>query len=425
MSDLSPAEVQLRALSVQESEAAFGTPNGPPVAAPKPPPDPNTVTITLGTMQLSGWLNVRVTRGIERFPADFDLIATELYPGSLTSIDVIPGTPCVLSLGSDAVLTGYVDTYAPALTKQQHEVHIGGRSTCEDLVDCSCLLQTVQFNNPTLGGLATKLCQPFGVTVSLPDGDTGVLPQFNIIVTETPYEVIERAARAYARLVYDDTGGNLVLASVGDNAMASGFTEGINVQAVTGTFTTQDRMTSIAAITQTTSVLTNDTSTLPLPYVGVPFATDATLPARADGNPRYRPLLILAEPDLLAQNLIEQRIQWEMARRVGRSQAVTVVCDSWRDSNGTLWTPNWLAPVSLPSAKVQATWLITEVSFLRDEQGTRAEVTLMPPEAFAVEPAVLQQFFWQIGQSAQPSGTGTSNAAPLPFGGGNSPQGTS
>jgi prophage tail gpP-like protein len=386
------------------------TPLPAAAAAPAPPPDPNTVTITLGTMQLAGWLNVRVTRGIERFPSDFDLVATELYPSSLTSIDIKPGTPCVLSLGADPVITGYIDSYAPAITAQAHEVRVSGRSTCEDLVDCSCLLQTVQFNNLTLVQLATQLISPFGVTVSAPDGDTGTLPQFDIIVTETPYEVIERAARAYAKLVYDDTSGNLVLAAVGDNAMASGFSEGVNVQEAHGEFSTVERMTTIAAILQTTDVLTNDTSNLPLPYVGDgAFATDKTLPARADGMARYRPLLILAEQDLLQNELMAQRIQWEMARRVGRSQAITITCDSWRDSGGTLWTPNWLAPIYLPSLKVQDVWLITEVTFLRDEQGTRAEVTLMPPAAFQVEPAVLQPFFYQIGMASQPDGTGSSS----------------
>jgi prophage tail gpP-like protein len=124
---------------------------------------------------------------------------------------------------------------------------------------------------------------------------------------------------------------------------------------------------------------------------------------------RYRPLLILAEQDLLQNELMAQRIQWEMARRVGRSQAITITCDSWRDSGGTLWTPNWLAPIYLPSLKVQDVWLITEVTFLRDEQGTRAEVTLMPPAAFQVEPAVLQPFFYQIGMASQPDGTGSSS----------------
>jgi prophage tail gpP-like protein len=76
-----------------------------------------------------------------------------------------------------------------------------------------------------------------------------------------------------------------------------------------------------------------------------------------------------------------------MARRVGRSQIITVVVDSWRDAAGNLWTPNWLIPGTLPGMKLTATsWLITNVTYTRDENGTHAELTLMPPAAMAPMP---------------------------------------
>jgi prophage tail gpP-like protein len=398
-SDLSPAEIQLRAMAPYFN-AILG--KDTPPAATQPKPDPNQVTITLGQQSLSGWLGVRITRGIERFPSDFELIMSELYPSSLSEISIIPGTPCAVYLGSQVVLTGYVDAYEAELSETEHTVRVQGRSTCEDLVDCSALFQTVQLSNQTLGQLATQLVQPFGVTVSLPDGDSATVPQFTIIVTETCYEVIERAARWNAKLVYDGTDGNLVIASVGAVTMASGFTEGVNVQRAQGLFSYAERMTKIAAISQTTGVLTNDTTNPPIVYVAVPLATDPTFPARADGTARYRPLLILAEQDMLAQDqggLMAYRVQWEMARRIGRSQAITITCDNWRDSAGDLWAINQLAPISLPSCKVQETWIISEVTFLRDADGTRAEVTLMPSEAFEVEPIVLQPFQWQLDQN--------------------------
>jgi prophage tail gpP-like protein len=244
--------------------------------------------------------------------------------------------------------------------------------------------------------------------VSLPDGDSPVTPSFTPILTETPYELIERPARWNAKLVYDDTEGNLVIAAIGSESMASGFTEGVNVQRAQATFSYAERMTKIAAILQTTGVLNSGTATYQIPYVGVPQAIDTTFPPRADGTARYRPLLILAESDLLGQMLIAQRVQWEMARRTGRGQAVTITCDNWRDSAGTLWAPNMLAPVSLPSCKVQETWLIAEVTFLRDGDGTRADVTLMPPEAFQIEPNVLQPFNWQIANNLPNAGASDS-----------------
>lgn len=38
-------------------------------------------------------------------------------------------------------------------------------------------------------------------------------------------------------------------------------------------------------------------------------------------------------------------------------------------------------------------WLLCEVTFTRDQRGTTAELTMMPPEAFTVEP---YQFYQQV-----------------------------
>ncbi|WP_422449499.1 phage baseplate assembly protein, partial [Thermoanaerobacterium sp. DL9XJH110] len=37
--------------------------------------------LTVGGRELSGWTEVRVTRGIERCPSDFQIGMTERFPG--------------------------------------------------------------------------------------------------------------------------------------------------------------------------------------------------------------------------------------------------------------------------------------------------------------------------------------------------------
>ncbi len=101
-------------------------------------------------------------------------------------------------------------------------------------------------------------------------------------------------------------------------------------------------------------------------------------------------------------DLALSRAEWEMNRRVGRSQALTVVCDSWRDKGGTLWQPNAFAPLYLPQLKLapDKPWIIGQVTFVRDgHQGTIAELMLMPKEAFSVEPSTLQPNDWQVGDA--------------------------
>jgi prophage tail gpP-like protein len=273
--------------------------------------------------------------------------------------------------------------------------------------------------------LAQKLCQPFGITVSAPDGDSTRVAPFNVILTETPYEIIERVARWANFLVYEATNGNLVIARVGDTKMASGFVmpdgtsgdTGGNVQAGNVSFATDNRFTEMHALYLSNAFL-NDGSvpasggSPTLPYIPGAAATDSSFPKRADGNARYRPLLIVSEQAQNTDAIAKTRVQWDNARRIGRSQQVTVTVDAWRDSAGTLWAPNALATLSLPTLKlVNLTWLIASVTFERGEQGTTAEVTLMPKEAFVPAPDNLIPFDWQ---TADALGGGAANYAPAP-----------
>jgi prophage tail gpP-like protein len=93
---------------------------------------------------------------------------------------------------------------------------------------------------------------------------------------------------------------------------------------------------------------------------------------------------------------------WEMARRIGRSQAVQITCDSWRDSAGKLWQPNRLANVHIPALKlVNQDWLISTVTFRNDQSGTHADLVLMPPLAFSVQPSTLHLWDAEIAHVLQ------------------------
>lgn len=102
---------------------------------------------------------------------------------------------------------------------------------------------------------------------------------------------------------------------------------------------------------------------------------------------RYRKRIVLVESTLVSREMATDCINWEMNRRYGRSRALRVVTDSWRDSAGQLWEPNTLIPVSLPTLDVKPQdLLLAEVTYTRDEDGTHAEMLLMPPAAFAIQP---------------------------------------
>ena len=82
--------------------------------------DQEIVSLTVGGKIIEGWDSVRVTRGIERFPSDFDLGLMDYFPGSDQKQLVKEGMPCQVKLGSDLVVTGYVDDWSPAISRSRH-----------------------------------------------------------------------------------------------------------------------------------------------------------------------------------------------------------------------------------------------------------------------------------------------------------------
>lgn len=348
------------------------------------------LTLSIGGRQLSGWTQVRFSRGIERCPSDFEIAMTERYPGEATAFVMQPGDACQVLLGSDLVLTGYVDRVAYGISPGQHTVTVIGRSKCADLVDSSAEWPGGQISGSDALGIAQKLAQPYGIQVSAA-GSTGVrVEQFNLMVGETAFEIIERVCRFGALLAYDQPDGNLLLAQAAKVSASSGFTQGANVQSASMTYTSDQRFSEYRCFMQSMDVL------MDMGEGGNLLAT-----VKDAGVLRHRARYIVSEAPVGGQDFALKRATWEANRRIGRSAQLLLVTDSWRDEAGELWTPNTLVPLSLPVLKAgdansPLNWLITQVTYRRDLEGTTAELTIMRPEAFLPLPIIQQNTFADI-----------------------------
>jgi prophage tail gpP-like protein len=173
------------------------------------------VTLTIGGQAISGWTDIRITQGIERLPSDFSVGLTERYPGELAEVISKPGSPCVVEVGQDVVITGYVDRFVPSLSAEQHSITVTGRSKCQDLVDCAAEWPGGQISGADALGIAKKLAAVYGINVQCDVQGLPVIPQFNLMLGESAFEIIERISRYSALLAYDLPTGDLQLAQVG------------------------------------------------------------------------------------------------------------------------------------------------------------------------------------------------------------------
>lgn len=320
-----------------------------------------------------------MTRGIERLPSDFEIGLTELYPGELDKVVVTPGQACTVLLGSDLVITGYVDRFCPNFAADRHSIRVTGRSKCEDLVDCAAEWPGGQINGANALTIAQKLAQPYGIMVSSAVQNLRPIVKFNLMLGESAFEVIDRISRFSAVLAYDLPDGNLILSRVGTVTAAGGLIEGQNVQEAEVQYSMDQRYSDYKAFKVAVDTFTDigDTGN---EIVDIP-----------DSQVRHREMVIISEGGGMGNEIAAQQAVWEWARRAGRSKRARVVVDSWRDSSGALWQPNTLVTVKLPTLKLNETMCIGEVTYQRNgERGTTAELILMPPYAFEPKPILLQ-----------------------------------
>ena len=338
------------------------------------------ITLRVNGLSISGWDSIRITRGIERLPSDFDIALTERFPGEANALIVHPGDSCQVMIGSDLVITGYVDRFVPEYEAGRHSIRIMGRSKCCDLVDCSAEWPNSQISGSSALGIAQKLAQPYGISVASDVSGMPAIPQFNLMLGETAWEVIEQITRYSALLAYDMADGSLFLTRASTTQAASGFTEGQNVQEASAQFSMDQRFSDYVGVRLGLDVL-GDTGN------GGNISAEVTDP----NTTRHRMRIIVCEQTLAGLNIAKQRVVWEMNRRAGHCKELRVKTDSWRDNGGSLWAPNTLVPVSLPGLKMpNETLLIGEVTYLRDDQsGTTCDLVLMPPDAFSPEPILL------------------------------------
>ena len=345
-------------------------------------PTDGDLTLIAASRNLSGWTDVRVTRGIERVPSDFEIGLTERYPGEADDVTVKPGDPCQVMIGGDLVVTGYVDQLENNISGTQHRVVVRGRGKCEDLVDSAAEWPNGQIPTATVLQIAQKLAAPLNITVNALVDTGKPVPMFALIHGETVYEIIDRICRYRGLLAYEDETGALVFAHAGTTSAASGFVLGQNVIEATAHFRMDESFSDYYAYAQAIDIFA-DPGGLPDKPAHI---TDFSVP-------RHRVMAIVAESTTGGLDIANARAAWECNRRHARQMSVTIIADSWRDLAGALWRPNTLAGVSLPSLKIdKVQWLISEVTYKRGEDGTTCELMLAAPAAFVPQPVAPPDF---------------------------------
>jgi prophage tail gpP-like protein len=369
-----------------------------------PSADDITITITdqNGSIDCSGFQSVEIICGIEEFPRSFTIVTTEKFPDDASQIEFLPGCSCVVKVGGVPIITGNVDRVEPEFAAPDtHIVTIAGRNKTCDLVDCSALVNadgsvptaTTQISGLNILQIAQALCAPYNIQLTATSNtDTityPIIPNFVINLGQTPYDVLEIAASYNAVLIYDNPDGSLVIGPVGTKFHTGTIGTDILIQSGRAVYDMSNRYSTYVPVlySQVTDVA-NDT-------VGAAITPGSKFPNGAQGVSRFRPLIIQNESATISDGQItsvaEAVATYEANRRFGRSQIITVTVTTWRDTSNNLFTPNQLVTITSPNLKLNNNvLLISKVTFRKDvNSGTTAELELMAPAAFAIQPPTI------------------------------------
>lgn len=269
------------------------------------------------------------------------------------------------------LFTGQLLETSPSVDPSIKQVSCSGYSLPAVLADVTAPESSfpIEFNNVTLGQIAQRLAQPFGVQVTVQGSDGAAFRRVKIKSGERIYPFLTKLAKQ-RDLVINDTGtGQLRFYQSIDSAPpVARLKEGQQpLESVAATFNPQEYYSQITGFAKTKAAQTGSRYTVQNPKL-----TNAT-----------RSLNFIAE-DVRAADL-PTAVQSKMARMFGNMVAYVIEVPTWRDPRGELWQPNTIINLEAPAAMIynETEFLVRDVFLTQDAQQTRARLGLVLPGSFS------------------------------------------
>lgn len=328
------------------------------------------VRLTVDGDDWAGWQSYRINLGMQQLAGSFDLTLTERWSGQEQRRALRVGAPCTLHYDGELLITGYLDNVAPTYNGEDHRITVSGRDKTADLVDCSA--PSTQWIGRGLADVARELCAPFGIGVIDQAGANAAFRSLKPNDGETVFEMLDQAARIRGVLLITDGRGNLVITRAGREQAGDALRLGQNILSGSGNFDLRDVFSTYTFKGQQPGddYLSGETA--------------AAVQAKASDSriKRHRPLTLIADGPLDTA-AARERVTWERNVRWGRSQSITYGVQGHRQSTGALWRQNMRVPVFDAYQFLDgAERLITDLTYILDDQGERCDLTVMPREAF-------------------------------------------
>ena len=345
----------------------------------------NKVTLRINGTDYWGWKSASTLNALECITNSFNVSVSDRWPGMEDAWTITKGDACEVLIGTDLVLTGYIEKVHVKFDSKSHTITVTGRGKTCDLVDCSAAPQ--EWVEVDMNGITAEIIAPFGLGL-VEEVKTDILNKYAINVGDTCHCAIEKMANMQGVLVITNELGDLVITRAGlsgeaDDMLVLG---GNLLEAELdddATHLFSEIKVKGQANTSTVAKTQDPYETTVLSRTGI--ANDGS------GHPpidRFRPLIIVTEEQALEADCAF-RAGWEASTRTAKGKKLVCKVQGWRQTTGVLWKLNTLVRVDCPWSRTEEQWLISSVNHkIGDKEGSTTEMILFKPEAFQVLPSI-------------------------------------
>jgi prophage tail gpP-like protein len=314
---------------------------------------------------------------------------------------VTKGLPAQIYIDGELLLDGYIDKVRTKWSHNKLQQRIIGRDKTGDLVDCAAVPQgPAEFKNVDLLHIATALCMPFGIKVTLLTDIGDPFVRLAIGPHETVLAALEKGARQRSTLLVSDGIGGLQLTKGGNSRAPASIQVGDNVHECEGTQSWEKRFSDVYVKGQTercagarkgvpvhldSSVAPLTGNVAPAPTVA-PEASAILMTGHATDPEitRYRPTVRLTRTQSGSSSTQEQA-EWavRVARGEGDDLFYTVL--DWRapeGPSGTLWRPNQVTALFDPFVMIDKDMLIAGTKFAYSAKGMMTKMRVVGVTAY-------------------------------------------
>jgi prophage tail gpP-like protein len=346
-------------------------PGSPLNALPVTPSTGDEVSILIDGQRFRFWSTVIITRSIDamdsiRFSAPFEPDKQDFKktfrPFSFRDL--------IVNVGADTLFTGTLVDSLPSLDNDQRTIDVTGYSLPGVLSDCTAPASALplEFNNQTLKEIAIIVAELFGLSVRFETDEGPAFDRVSLDSDKKVFSFLAKLAQQRGVITASTQRGELLFTrSIDTGNPVSRLTQGSTpLLSVEPVFKPQSYYSHITAIETTVIGLEGDKHTVKnerLPNVIRPFTFKA---------------------NDVAQGEIKVAAQSKIGRMFGSAVSYSTTVNTWRDVNGTLWTPNTFVTLDAPGAMVYSeyTFLVRSVEFTRTGTQFAARLNLVLPGAF-------------------------------------------